>query len=200
MKRWQHAFWTACFVYNDTWHAGREDKEVADADGDGESDISPGIKTWFTNIWHWVDIMNYILFIIFIVIRVSLITMIVNKDNLVQGTRPAWGKEALPEKFSGEHGTLLSMLCDACNVWTSNFKWQFRQMSTWCRSSMVLLSMLLKGCGFFATSFWSDLKLPSPVSLNTRDIMLFILKFCLVKCLLLFLSNVHQITDIKKII
>ena len=61
---------------------------MADADGDGEWDISPGIKTWFTNIWHWIDIMNYILFIIFIVIRVSLITMIVNKDNLVQGTRP----------------------------------------------------------------------------------------------------------------
>lgn len=71
----------------------------------------------------------------------------------------AWGKEALTEKFSGEHGTLLSMLCDACNVLTFNFKWQFRQMSTWCRSSMVLLSMPLKGCGFFATSFWSDLKL-----------------------------------------
>jgi len=49
-----------------------------------DDEIYPGLKSFLTDPWTFLDMINYILFVMFIVIRVSLITMILNKDNTVK--------------------------------------------------------------------------------------------------------------------
>ena len=59
----------------------REDRE----DPFGRNEPAVGLKTFLTDFWTWLDLMNYLLFIYFIIIRISLINMILNPDNAVKG-------------------------------------------------------------------------------------------------------------------
>ena len=49
-----------------------------------DDDIHPGFKSWLYDLWTWLDGINYALFVLFIFIRVSLISMIVNKNNAIR--------------------------------------------------------------------------------------------------------------------
>jgi len=48
-----------------------------------DDDIYPGFKSWLKDPWTWLDSINYFLFLLFIVIRISLMKMIVNEYNAV---------------------------------------------------------------------------------------------------------------------
>jgi hypothetical protein len=61
---------------------GRDDKE----DPVLEGEVYPGFKSFLTNMWTWLDTINYILFIVFILVRISLISMILHPSNAVKGT------------------------------------------------------------------------------------------------------------------
>jgi len=50
-----------------------------------DDEVHLGFKSFITDAWTFLDMINYALFLMFIVIRVSLITMILNKDNAVKG-------------------------------------------------------------------------------------------------------------------
>jgi len=47
--------------------------------------VRPGLKTFLTDFWTWLDTTNYLLFIYFIIIRISLVNMILNPNNTVKG-------------------------------------------------------------------------------------------------------------------
>jgi hypothetical protein len=59
----------------------REDKESPF----DKNMVRPGLKTFLTDFWTWLDTTNYLLFIYFIIIRISLVNMILNPNNTVKG-------------------------------------------------------------------------------------------------------------------
>lgn len=43
-----------------------------------------GLKSFFLDKWTLVDILNYLLFIYYIILRISLTQMITSKNNIIQ--------------------------------------------------------------------------------------------------------------------
>jgi hypothetical protein len=44
-----------------------------------------GFKSFLSDVWTWLDLCNYLLFLYFILIRISLVNMIMHPDNFVKG-------------------------------------------------------------------------------------------------------------------
>jgi hypothetical protein len=50
-----------------------------------EGEYLLGFKSFLSDFWTWLDLCNYVLFLYFILIRISLVNMIMHPDNFVKG-------------------------------------------------------------------------------------------------------------------